>query len=248
MNKKWLFIGLIILSLIAGGAIYAKFAGQARAAFPGAPDGIDLHILLEVSADNSATWHNFTGTDIQGGETLNINSGTTVLFRVKVWNDGLGAAGGVQIIGEIEDAEYITEAGVTNNQLGDHPFTGFDIENGTQGEVAVVNFGGNQNNGYEGLQGSITFSLDFPTDQTILIGAVWIHDYALIGYRNNNQFIRVAHANGVNNFSQVRLVVNRAHASIGVKLTPTPSPAASAIATLPSTGSSILEDLKNWWR
>jgi hypothetical protein len=253
MKKRWFLIGLIILLLVASGAIYAKFAGQARAANQGDLDGIDLHLLLEASADNGATWHNTAGTDNPGNETLNINPGATVLFRVKVWNDGEGAAGGVQILGEVEDAEYVTEAEVTDNQLGDHPFDGFDIENGGQGEVEVVNIDSNQNDGYEGVQGSITFGHNFPNGQTIINGAVWIHDYTVLGFRNN-QFIRLAHAQGVNHFSLVRLVVNRAHASTGVKPTPTPSPSpsASAIATLPSTGGSIdctlLEDLKNWWR
>lgn len=250
MGKRWLLIGLIILALLVGGLIYAKFASQALAANQGDQDGIDLHILLEASADNGATWHNTGGTDNPGGEMLNINPGATVLFRVKVWNDGDGAAGGVQILGEIEDAEYVTDAVVTDNQLGDLPFIGFDIENYGQGEVAVINIGGSENDGFEGVQGTITFGHNFPSGQTVLNGAVWIHDYTLLGFRNN-QFIRLAHAEGVNNFSLVRLVVNRSHGSrTAVKLTPspTPSPAASAIATLPSTGSSIVEDLKNWWR
>jgi len=244
--KKWLYCGLIILLVAIGGLIYVKFTSQAQAAGAGDIDGIDLHILLEASIDNGATWHNYSGTDVSGGETLVINPGATVLYRLKVWNNGAIVVANVAVTGEVDNTGHMTDVAVTNNQLGANPFAGFDIETGGHGLVGAVPVGGSQNAGYEGLQGYITFANNFPGGETIINGVAVINDYGLIG-RRNNQLFRLAHAEGVNHFSTVRLVVNPTSTNPGTPKTapsPTPTSVINSLSTLPLTGGSLVQDLK----
>jgi len=40
--------------------------------------GVDLHIKVEASRDNGSTWHNYSGTESSGGETVSVDPGDTV--------------------------------------------------------------------------------------------------------------------------------------------------------------------------
>ncbi len=46
----------------------------------------DLHVKMEISNDDGATWHNYSGTEFHDGESVTLEPGEQFKFRIKLWN------------------------------------------------------------------------------------------------------------------------------------------------------------------
>lgn len=186
----------------------------------GADDGVNLHIMAEASNDNGATWHNYSGTESPGGETITANPGETIKLKIQVWNTDTDNATVITGTGAITNGDYIS-SGVVRSDDADHngrEYIGsFLPSSGDTGGLAQVNALGskacNPNSGDECLTLAITLADSFPEGETIILGTFTITDYTspreLIGYKGNLlNFMGRALAYGAGRNSIVRISVN----------------------------------------
>jgi len=183
-------------------------------------DNVDLHIKLEASVDNGATWHNYSGTEFQGGESVNADPGDTVLMRIKIWNTGEGDASDVVSTGVLTNYAYVDNISAVSTDAdgnGRSYTLGSEMESGTITQV--------DNSGTEActaLSGSECASLnfvlsnDFPVGETVITSEVDIASYEtrmMVGSLNNI-LAREVYAVGTGRKSAARIVVNVAEPEV----------------------------------
>lgn len=127
---------LIVLAL---GILCSMLPLGAFAGYSGSGD-FELRTKLEVSKPGS-DWMNYLAEDNPGNQTLSVNAGDTVTFRLKVWDVTATSAQNVVLSSTITNPQYIETANIfdgsstTNNDLdGDtavYSLTAFDPAAGT---------------------------------------------------------------------------------------------------------------------
>lgn len=67
----------------------------------------DITIRLDVSKDNGATWHNYDAEENPGEETLTINGGDELLFKIQLWNSGNAPVANIIIENTVSQPDYL---------------------------------------------------------------------------------------------------------------------------------------------
>ena len=240
----YLFLGLLTLSLLG---FFIFGASRAIAASAGASDDVDLHIKVEVSADQGATWSNFSGTEDAGGDVVAVSPGDELQYRVKVWNTGTINANNVDILGTVSNASYVASTAVTASD-----FLGFAFAEGRDGTAGIVEDGSTEEAGFYSVTGTLTLADSFPVGQTLISGSVNITDY-LAGEFALNPIQRIAKtlgiskakALGVDRVSGMRIAVTVA---APVTETATAATPAATATTLPDSGGSIMDAVNKYFR
>lgn len=78
---KMSFVLRCILTLFVISGLALLFVPQSILA-----DDDDLHVKMEISNDNGATWHNYGGTEFHDGESVTLEAGEEFKFQIKLWN------------------------------------------------------------------------------------------------------------------------------------------------------------------
>lgn len=203
----WQILILSGILILAGGLIAFKSISKIKAAESGDVDGVDLHIKMEVSSDNGATWHNYSGTESAGHETIIATPGSTIRVRFAIWNTGIVTALNVTGDGVVSNSSYIDTASVDNsdNDGNGTSYDGYFFAGGTTGDISQITPGSN-----EKLALSVKLKDDFPTGETIILGVGTLDDYnpqLLVGNSPFGLFGK-AFAEGVGRSSSVRIAVN----------------------------------------
>lgn len=112
--RRWLVLILgVAFALVPVSALAGYTAGG----------NYDLRTKLEVSKDGS-NWYNYDAETSAGGQTLDINAGDTVTFRIKMWNLGRGVASEIQMSVAATNPQWIETADIFNGS----PATNGDID------------------------------------------------------------------------------------------------------------------------
>ena len=214
----------------------------------GRETSVNVHIKVEASNDGGTTWHNYSGTEYSGSETVSANPGDKVYLRAKIWNTAtLWRVSDLTAIGEMTNYSYLSTAAVESADA-DHngtAFTGSFFSGTGQAAIATVLEGGVENGlNCEILLGSITLGNSFPSGETTLTAGATIGTYTEtnMGVGLLNKFFGIAKAEGTGRNSTARISVNVAQALTPTPTsTPTPTPEPTVAASdLPQTGSSGL--------
>ena len=199
----------------------------------------NLHIRVEASSDNGATWHNYSGTESSGGETISANPGDKILIRTKIWDDALSwYVTDLSGTGEVTNSSYIQTIAMedADYDANTRSYTDYFYGNTTTGAIATVMSGGIENStNCESLKTSFTLSNSFPTGETVITAK------ATIGSYTEHEFLPtllnklgIALAAGTGRNSTARIAVN-----VATTPTPTATPTETPTATpevLPATG------------
>ena len=100
--KKWLIA-------VFAGVFFALVPLGVLAGYPGT--NIELLTRLEVTKDGSS-WYNYSVETNSGGQTLDINAGDTVTFKVKMWNTGSSNATSVSLAVNSTNSQYVETANI----------------------------------------------------------------------------------------------------------------------------------------
>ena len=144
-----------------------------------------LFLRLEASKDNGATWHNYSGTDYSGGETITVNPGDTVKIKFTIWNADTEYISSLnnEVTGTLTNSSYITLPEATIEDDAD--------ENGVAISGVVNTFGGTASvaellssgsysscspvySNCESATFSLVLSNTFPVGETIILGEAQI--------------------------------------------------------------------------
>jgi len=185
-------------------------------------DNINLHIRAEASNDNGKMWHNYSGTEYVGGDTVAAKPGDTILLRIKLWNTDPNPAFGIEAAGSATNADYISSYSLIsadadgNNQDYNKYF--FTTESAGVGSINQVSGQGGaactSGSHAECVTVSIKLSDNFPIGETIITGTARITNYTIGVAGNNNDnnwlafFIDKAQAEGMGKQSTFRVAVN----------------------------------------
>lgn len=247
MKTKRFFVRLILVFALAFG-----FAIALEGFVYAQELSVNLHTKVEASSDNGATWHNYSGTEFSGGETITASPGDTILVRLKIWNSATtwyvtnltGAA-------TTTNSSYIQTATITSADYdgNTNPYIGYFFDGTGAGAIATVLQSGSENGANcESLLASFTLSNDFPVGETVITAQATIGGYTenevlvgenevLVGLLDK---LGIAKAAGTGRNSTARIAVNVA-ATPTATATATTSSIVAATATetaaaLPQTG------------
>jgi len=176
-------------------------------------DDVDLHIKLEVSDDGGDSWHNFSGTEFSGGESLPIIPNEQIIIRCKIWNTGEEDARDVNAIGEFDDFGLYIPGLVNTDADGNGRNFALAPGGGISGVISQVDSLSTENcddeNGSECVELSITFFDDLPTEQILINLKGTLGVYTPGGFLANyfNHFAGSAYALGAGRDSTARLVI-----------------------------------------
>ena len=194
---KKIILALLILALVFFLTRLPKTKAQ--------DDEVNLYIKAEASADNGATWSNYSGIGhAAGNQTLNAKPGDTIQVRIKLWNTSTTEnATNVVGTGTLTNSSYVASASL----LDAGHYTGYFFAGSGAGAIDQVNLNTDENTA-EILLLSLTLSNNFPVGETIIIGEVNITNYGrgIIGI--DNFLIDRARAEGVGRKSSFRIAVN----------------------------------------
>lgn len=199
-------------------------------------DGVNLHVLYEVSSDG-VTWCNYAGTENPGGCTLTAQPGGTIYIRFSIFNNGLTPTPRATISNNIVNTSYLTFTTVEYDSDHDgNSFTGsFFNDTNTVNSPALP--AGMVEANAQSLTGTAILSSSFPVGTTNITGLATITGYALIAQLHSNlAFTGIAQAAGMNRTSSFLTAVN----------VPAPSTSSDTTQTtttseeLPSTGCDCL--------
>lgn len=215
-------VGVCVLALALSWTIFKPAKAQ--------EDDVNLHIKLEGSLNNGVNWHNYSGTEFSGGESITANPGDTVLMRVKIWNTGDGNAYDVVSSGTLTNFAYVNAVNVVSTDA-DGNGRSYTVDPGvTGGTISQVNLGGTEpctaQTGSECATLNFVLSDNFPVGQTVIVSEITIDSYTDRRVANSlfNDMIREAYAVGTGRKSAARIVVNVAQPEV---------------TELPQTGGSI---------
>jgi len=176
-------------------------------------DDVNLHIKLEASTDSGTTWHNYSGTESPGGESVNANPGNTVLMRVKIWNTGEGDALNAVSTGTLTNFDYVSAINLVSADADGNSRSyvlGSEMESGTISQVD--NSGAEECTPVSGSEcATLNFVLadSFPIGETVIVSEIDIESYTTRGLGFNfNKLVREAYALGTGRKSAARIVVN----------------------------------------
>ncbi len=221
------FLFFLILSLIS---IYPQ---PKNAKADGNNENIDIR--LEASKDNGATWHNYSGTNYSGGETVSANPGDTVLIKFTAWDGDAMMAANITISGTITNSSYLTvpESGINSDADGNHTsISGIVNTFGGGATISTLDALGSYSScsplvaNCESATFSLVLSSTFPVGETIILGEAGITDFTDRA-PVRNPFIDRAYASSVGHKSAFRIAVNVA------------APTTVVTTNLPATGSPI---------
>jgi len=224
-GKFWaLILGAILFVLIPAGIIWAT----------GDIPTINLHIKVEASKDQGATWYNYSGADYSGGQTLSANPGDTIWIRIKLWNDGEEAAGSIAGTGAISNYSYVSSATVLDADKDEDtiPYDGYFFTGTGTGNIGVVLNGTSETFHAEQLLLAIKLSdVAPPEGSNIILGEATISAYDEL-HPVKIPWVERALAAGLNRKSAVRIAINTSQTTS----TPTPTPTPTSTENLPETG------------
>jgi len=215
MVKFKKFLAALIASLACGSLVYFTIL---PAFIKAQEDDVNLHIKLEASLDNGATWHNYSGTEYSEGETINADPGDTVLMRIKIWNTGTDNAGEVVSSGTLTNYNYVKTIELVSADAdgnGESYTLGSEMESGA---IALVVNGGTEEctaeSGSECATLNFVLSGNFPIGETIIISEIYIDSYQSIRVGLPYNFIRETYAIGLGRKSAVRIAVRVAEPEV----------------------------------
>jgi len=218
-----------------------------------------LHNKIEASTDNGVTWHNYSGSDGPGGETVSANPGDTIKVRVKAWDSGTIFTTATEGNFTVTNASYIDSiSGIETNVDGDpisYQVTYFDPE-GVSGS-AIFDDQMIQEGDESGCAPGAGFppcelgyfnlklKSSFPAGETIITIKTEITGYDfLVTQKKSNRFALIPKAYAAGRQYTVNDVNSTIRISVNVAAAATTATTSTTTAqTLPQTGAdtSILE-------
>lgn len=221
----------VVLGLFFVLAPLGVFAGYGEGG-----DTYNLKTKLEVSK-NGTDWYNYSAEENAGGQTLSINAGDSVTFRLKVWDDGNANSEDIYLPIAITNAQYIESANVfdgsasSNSDLDlddtHYVLTSLDTNAGTGMVYLPYVIFGTSETGTDNESGTYTTKISANTpDQTLIKVTMFIETAAedTREFNRGPQMLDRALADSLGT-TEVRILV----------LNPSQTQAAPA-TTLPNTG------------
>ena len=212
-----------IKKLLAGLIVFLILILACSFILPQKTEAIELNdylfFWLEASKDNGATWHNYSGTDYSGNETVTANPGDTIKVKLTIWNaDDNLITTGISASGSLTNPSYLTvpESGINDDAdenltpIGG-VLTAFGAGTAT---LDTLDDGGLYSSCSDSATNckSATFSLvlsnTFPVSKTIIFGEITISDFTDRGIQVKNPFIEKVYASSVGHQSAFRISVN----------------------------------------
>ncbi len=223
MKKVFIVVMLGMLCSLIPLGVFAGYSGTGD---------FELRTKLEVSKPGS-DWMNYTAEDNPGNQTLSVNAGDTVTFRLKVWDVTSTAAQDIALATTVTNPQYIETANIfdgsstTDEDLDgdtlDYSVTSFDSTAGT-GTFALdaVAASGSENTGFE--SGTYTTKISGSTpDQTLIEVTITLTAANNLRFLSRSSLLDRAFADDLGT-TKVRILVQN------------PTPTATATTVLPATG------------
>lgn len=216
----------------------------------------DVHIKVEATLDSAekiaageAIWHNYSGTEFSGEETITAEPGDKIYIRTKIWNTATTyTAKNISGTSQITNSSYTTtaleNADPDGNSPGPDPIAFnpyFFVGDGNGAIAEAYVYGSESDDGIseygancEGLLTSMTLASAFPDGQTVIIAQATItnHTDELVGEVGLLDNFGQAYAQEANRSSAIRIAVGE---PLTTTITSTPSINPTA-TVLPETG------------
>jgi len=212
-------------------AICLAFLPEALALAQEAETEANVHIKVEATLDSAekiaageAGWHNYSGTEFSGGETITAKPGDKIYIRTKIWNTATTyTAKNISGTSQITNSSYVTTALENADPDGSSPgpdpisFNPYFFVGDGNGAIAeAYAFGSESDDGIseygtncEGLLTSMTLSSVFPAGQTVIVAQATITNHAdeVIGEVGMLDGWGIALAQTANRSSAIRIAV-----------------------------------------
>ena len=135
---------------------------------PQTESSYEIASRLEISNDTGTTWYNYSADANSGGETVNVNPGENLIFKHKVWNEGITGVTGIMIDQTILSLSYLEFNNVFLNDDEDNNGKSFTWQ--PFGDVIFLDTlapGGSQSSGYESYTFTAKVKGTTPSNTTI---------------------------------------------------------------------------------
>lgn len=235
--KKVFFvlIAALLLALFPFGA-FAGFSG----------DNIEILTRLEAS-NNGTDWYNYSAETNSGGQTLEINAGDTVTFKVKMWNIGESDAQNIVMNLTSTNWQYVETANIFDGSAASNADLDGDTAEYTLADFSpsagtatfnhiFVGYGTNETGDTNSESGTYTTKISSSTpDQTVITVTITVSTAEEARVIVGSSFLDRAMADD-SATSVVRILVHNTTAQ-------------AATTTLPETGAhSTPVQSNNFWQ
>jgi len=204
----------------------------------------NLHIKVEASSDNGATWNNYAGTESSSGQTVSASPGGTILLRIKIWNSAATwRVSDLTGTAEVTNSSYVSSAAVqsADSDTNGTSYSGYFFTGSGAGAIASVLENGVENGANcETMTISAALANSFPTGETVITTKAIIGGYteSEIFVGRLNRLLGIAKAEGTGRYSTARIAVNVAATATPTATAASTVAAAAVAEDLPQTGDS----------
>lgn len=204
----WFFGPIILITILGAGFLYLASVDRAQA-----DENVDLKVKLEASIDGGATWHNYDGTTNPGGQSVSASPGDRVRLRLKTWNESVThTAAEIQLLGTYTNTKYIDNASCTNTDQDSNgtAYAGNLVTVGAGVGTIDTNANGSESANYESAIFIANLKNNFPVGRTVIVARITITDEGTSAGVGQLLGPSYALADGLGNYSRVRIVINLA--------------------------------------